>query len=361
MKNLVIRPLTKNDRSGIIDLLATRDGASHDSAEQRWVLLDWMAFNNPSAENEATYYIAEYKGKIVAHLGRMPADFSFRGKDFRGYFIHDLFVHPETRKMGLGFFVSIELYDRANADSGSFCCLVWTTPLNLQLQRKSGYLETYAAGLVRPLNANDFVKHPLGRKVLNPVARLLSRSTAGIVGSIRSSGVQTEMVKRCDKRFDTLWQSLKARVNICSSKSAAVLNWKYVDRPYARETIIAASRNGQFTGFVVLTTSPEKRGDKVGIVVDLLADPEDRGTLASLCQSAVRHFHSLGLGSARAVMSDPRFAAAFRRQLFLSTKNARRVVMFGNIDRSPLPADILTNTELWNLTRGESDGYMLSI
>ncbi len=208
MKNLDIRPLTQNDRPAMISLLATRDGATAASAEQRWTLLEWMAFHNPSARSEPTYYVAEYKGKIVAHLGRMPSDFAFCGSEVRGYFIHDLFVHPETRKMGLGFFVSIELYERANADSGSFCCLVWTTPLNLELQRKAGYLETSAAGLVRPLNANDFVKHPLGRKVLNPVARVLSRSTARLLEGFGSAGIGSDIVRRCDGRFDALWESL---------------------------------------------------------------------------------------------------------------------------------------------------------
>ncbi|MDH4070996.1 MAG: GNAT family N-acetyltransferase, partial [Ignavibacteria bacterium] len=112
MKNLEIRPLLPADRDGMVELLTMRDAATLASAEQRWTLLEWMAFNNPSAGDRPTYYVAVYKGKIVAHLGRMPADFSYRGKDVQGYFIHDLFVHPDTRKMGLGFFISMGLYDR---------------------------------------------------------------------------------------------------------------------------------------------------------------------------------------------------------------------------------------------------------
>ena len=360
MKNLIIRPLTPDDRTEMIDLLATRDGADMSSAEQRWTMLSWMAFHNPVADGEPTYYVAVYKDHIVAHLGRMPALFAYKGTEHRGYFIHDLFVHPSKRKQGLGFFVSIALYDRANKDSNSFCCLVWTTPLNLELQRKSGYLETSATGLVRPLNGNDFLKHPIARRILNPMVSGLSRMTGSILEGFGGNGTTTRTVARCDSQFDILWNSLRPRLNLCSSKSAAILNWKYVDRPFARETIIVAERAGALTGFIALTTSPEKREEKVGIVVDILADPDDKHTVAALCQAAVRHFHNLRLGSARAVMSDPRFASIFRRHFFLATANARRVVMFGNVDRSPVPGDVLTDTNQWNFTRGESDGYMLS-
>jgi len=343
----------------MIDLIAERDGYTRAAAERRWDLTAWVAFNNPAAGAQPTYYVAVYKGRIVAHLGRMPSDFSVQGKDARGYFIHDLFVHPDTRRMGLGLFISMELYERANSDSDSFCCLVWTTPLNLELQRRNGYAETYTPGLVRPLNANDFVKNPLARAALNPPGALLSRASALILGG-RSNGIKTSIVRRCDGRFDRLWEETRPKLNICTSRSAAVLNWKYIDRPFARETILAAEKEGALSGFAVLTTSPEKREEKVGIIVDLLTSPDDSETLKALCSSAVRFFHSQGLGSARAVLSHPAFSMAFKRQMFLSTKNSRRVVMFGNLDRSPVPREILTDTGHWNLTRGESDGYMLS-
>ncbi|MDH4070931.1 MAG: hypothetical protein OEV30_10965, partial [Ignavibacteria bacterium] len=217
-----------------------------------------------------------------------------------------------------------------------------------------------AAGLVRPLNANDFVRNSSVRSILNPPAAIASRTAAFFLGGMTGRGITTSVAPRCDERFDRLWEQVRQKLVICSSKSAAVLNWKYVDRPLARETIVTAEKDRSLAGFAVLTTSPEKREDKVGIIVDLLADPGDTATIAALCNASLRHFHSLGLGSARAVMSDPRFSAVFRRNLFLSTRNSRRVVMFGNLDRSPIPAEILTDTTQWTLTRGESDGYMLS-
>ena len=70
MKDIRIRALLPEDIHKIGVLFGTRDDIDRAGCE-KWVeLLKWLAFNNPHANGEPTYFVAEDGDGIVAHLGR---------------------------------------------------------------------------------------------------------------------------------------------------------------------------------------------------------------------------------------------------------------------------------------------------
>ena len=68
MKDVKIRPLTTEDSEAIEELLKTRRELDEQGAQKRGKLLEWLAFHNPVSNGEPTYFIAEYKRKIIAHF-----------------------------------------------------------------------------------------------------------------------------------------------------------------------------------------------------------------------------------------------------------------------------------------------------
>ncbi|MCB0312548.1 MAG: hypothetical protein KDH84_04670, partial [Calditrichaeota bacterium] len=165
-------------------------------------------------------------------------------------------------------------------------------------------------------------------------------------------------LKRFNEEVEALNHRLHPQTGISTFKSAAYLNWKYIDRPYPRETVLAARKNGRLSGYIIFSPTPYQKDSAVGIIIDLMADPADRRTITALIAAAVRWFRCRHFDSVRCIFSHPALIAQFRKKLFFPTKG--KAFMLGNLERAGVEADLLKDVKNWHLTLGESDTYMLS-
>jgi len=351
--------------SQVNQLHRTRDDVLEvGGAEKRTELLEWVAFHNPSAKGEATYFVAEDAGAIVALQGRMPVEFAINGTRTRGYYAHDTYVHPDYRKKGLGFPLVASLAQAIEQRSDSFFCVLGGTPLNLKIQRRMGYREIspvpqYVKVLDPYRQLCRFLRSPLLAKVLNPFALILLSLVDALLKCVNRTHLRTIPIERFDDRFDELMKSMIGRLGICSYKGSAYLNWKYVDRPFKKDTIFAVERDGCLAGFVVLAPSIRPSGN-VGAIMDMIADPEDKQTIATLCQTAVDHFRKQNAQYIWCAMSDGRFVELLRRFLFFRFGSGKAMLL-GNIERFSLDNISLTDISKWHITLGESDTFMLTL
>jgi len=93
----------------------------------------------------------------------------------------------------------------------------------------------------------------------------------------RRPDLDAEEVKRCDRRFDELWEEAKRRDLIVNIKDAAYLNWRYADCRTMDHTFYCLTERatGRLRGFLVYTVL-----NHIAIITDLLtADLETAGTL----------------------------------------------------------------------------------
>ena len=354
-----IRSLVRSDINQLREILATRDDTVGEELDRRLEVMTWLAFDNPVADAETTYFVAEADGKLIGYLGRMPANFAMDGRVVKGYFVHDLFVTPAHR--GMGLFISIALYKAAKAESDSFCFGLWATLLNMKIQRSLGFFrEEAVANYVKILKAEtalyNVIKSPRLRRVLGwlPNTVLLGFDVLRR-GVARSAPV--EAVERFDERFDELNARLASRLGICTAKTAEFLNWKFVDRPSNTHRVYAVSEGDSVLGFVVLDLARhEDHGQAVGLILDLTADPSDKKTVSALIEKAVSHFRELGVGTIQCVLSESRIVSVLKGHLFLHRETWKQAVMLSNLDKCPLPEAFVRDMSNWHLTGGESDG-----
>jgi GNAT superfamily N-acetyltransferase len=359
MKDVTIRPLTHADMDNIGELFQTREELDQHGAEKRKRLFEWLAFRNPLADGQPTYFIAEHDGKIVAHLGRMPTEFIIKGKRRKSYFVHDLYVHPEYRKKGLGFFLCMSLYKATENNSESFCCLVWTTQLNLGLQRLRGYHEQWADRYVKLFDPTEklskFIKQKSLAKACALILKALLLLTDSILVRLIPHKVGVSKIDRFDLSFDSLIQNISHKLGICSVRDSSCLNWKFIDRPFSNMTVFAARKNGRALGFVVVTLSPIKEY-REGVIVDIMADPEDANTLSSLCKVAIDYCRERKVSSIECCLTDKRFVKIFKRFLFLKAFG-KKPVMLANLDKCE-EKEYLIDINNWHLNYGDSDRSM---
>ncbi len=342
----------------------TRDDVTEPGdAEKRTQLLEWLAFHNPFARGEATYYVAEDAGRIVAFQGRMPVEFIIGGSRQKGYYVHDTYVHPDYRTKGLGFSLITALAQATEQQSDSFFCLLGGTPLNLKIQRRMGYHELPPAPqYVKLLNPHKQLTKLLRVRPLvalvNPIAQAALALLDTIVMNLNTPHLNTFPVLRFDQRFDELMEHVRGKLGICSCKQSDYLNWKYVDRPYKRDTILAVGSDTRVLGFAVLAMT-RGGGRRGGVIMDLIADPDDRQTISALCRAAVKHFRTCHADFIRYVASDCKFGTVAQRFLFVRS-NEGKALLLGNLERVPQYNGRLTDTSKWHVSLGESDAFMLS-
>lgn len=358
MKKFCVRVLMPEDLSQIADLLKTRDGSDCEEAHIRRQIFEWIASRNPFAADKPTYFVAEDDGVIIGHLGRMPMEFAIKGKRQRGYFIHDLYVHPAYRERGLGFFITKSLYQCIEDKSKSFCCCIWTSPLNLAIQKRRKYHELWADRYVKILDphpqVSKFIKSAPFAKLCSFMLRAFLSFADCILLRLFSPSVKVSEVKRFDGRFDYLSSRVVKKTGISPYKSSAYLNWKYIDRPFNNFVNLAFTKNGQITGVIVLGIRREA-GYVVGKIVDILVDPDDTRTTSALCRASVDYFRCRKVHAIEC-LGDKRIMRLFRRFLFF-----RRVddqpIMLANINQSD-ENEYLVDIDNWHLTHGDSDGFM---
>jgi len=363
MSKFTVRSFETADLLRFRDLLGTRDDLDNIDPDLRLNMVSRIAFDNPVAEGEATYFVVEDKGQVVAHVGRMPALVGVAGGQLKAYFVHDLYVRPDYRKDGLGFFISMALYDATSKDSDSFCCLLWTTHLNLDIQRRFGYLEAYADGFLKVLKF-EFVMRRLGlprllTKVVSIVPNFLLRMADGIRSKMSTSSCRIAPVDRFDIRFDRLTDRVASKLGLFFSRSSDILNWKYVDAPGRHSKSFAAFDGDEVLGYIVLEAPDCNKASKLpGLILEIVVDPDDSSTTSRLLAAAVSYFRGMGAEYIRCVATEKQLQRALRTHLFVSRKSWRVPVMLGNLDKCPDIRDVLIDTSRWHFTLGDSDGFM---
>lgn len=361
--DITIRALTEKDLVGVGELLQTRDDLAPHEAEKRLEMLEWIAFHNPFANDEPTYFVADDNGKIIAHLGRMPMLFVINGQPCKGYFTHDLFVHPEYRAQGQGIFITLSLYRAIEENSDSFCCMVWTTELNLRFQKRLGY---YC------LNSNRYYKffNPYGKmkkvikrdslaKLTSLICQSLLRPLDTILINLCPSGVKVAEVDTFDSRFDNLGPATFQNIGICSLKTRKYLNWRFTSKPYNNMKVLVAEESDKVLGFAVVGVKI-KDGNPEGVLVDIMAEPLDTRTISSLFKSAVNYFRRKKVHYISCCLSDRRLAKIANRFLFIKDFMKTEPIMLANLDKFD-GAEVLTDITKWHLTYGASDFLMLEM
>jgi GNAT superfamily N-acetyltransferase len=371
-----IRPLRPADMDSFAELCAHRPGLDRAMAEQRAEVVEWLAFHNPEADGNPTYFVVDLGGQVMGHLGRMPTRFGIEGRPHRASYIHDLFVHPELQKGGRGFFLAMQMYRAAEQASPSFSVLAWTNEINLGLQRARKYDELWAERYVKLLRADVQIDRIAGRisgkrvesdgagaargfdlGVLTHASKPVASGLLNIADRVLSTALggrhRTHRIDHFDERFDALAERLLPRLGIAPVKTRAYLAWKYFDRPHIESAAyVALDSAGELLGFTVVSATGTKFHD--AYMLELVADPEDTRTIVALALQAADHGRSAGAFLIECVAADPRFARVLRQVLFLP-REPRQPLFRACSERYERP-EVLGRLESWHFSVGDSEG-----
>jgi hypothetical protein len=352
----IIRGLRPDDVERYADLCEARD-MDRATAERRAELVRFLAFENPVSDGKPTYFVAETGDRLTGHMGRMPTSFFVDGRRHLATFAHDLFVHPELRKSGQAFFVTMRLYQTVEKACDSFCAMVWTNQINIELQKTRKYDQLWADRFVHVLRVDPQVDRisRLGptRNLIKPAARLALGAVDAALATLSAGSRRVVRIDHFDARFDRLAERIGPRMGTAPVKDAAYLRYKYEARPFIDTVCYAAvGAPGELLGFLVVRKT-EDRGD-VGTVLELCAARDDSRTIAALVHRAIEHYREAGVLAVECVATDPAFISVLERALFVR-RPPLLPLFFANGAKYRFPAT-LRSLERWHHGYGDSEG-----
>lgn len=192
-------------------------------------------------------------------------------------------VHPGFRGGGRVFIQLHRGYKKRAIETGARFAIGFPTEDHFKI---GGRLFGYRSLLSNPvlckrLNYRLAIRSRFHNLFLERLAYLLSNRLYFLCYS-RAAGkgegrFKIEQVYSFDQRYDRLWERVSRRYGIIGVRDSAYLNWRYLQCPEGGYTIFSSVAGDEVQGYIVVKVLNTDRGEKAGIVVDLIT--EDEGDL----------------------------------------------------------------------------------
>jgi GNAT superfamily N-acetyltransferase len=320
----------------------------HDAANASQLRWNWQYVQNPNNPPDGPLiWLAREGPTIVGQYATMPVRLSMKGQDLHGSWGMDVMVAPERQRQGIGEVLFRTWDHHVGASLG-----LGLSPSSHRLFQKLKWPEVGPVPcLVKPLTRRALRRPgwpmPLNRLVgalTYPYVRILSRS--------RPLRAQIEPVRHFDARFTELWERVSPALGLAVRRDAAYLNWKYVEPPHVRYSIVALKRDETVGGYAVYRHLQEPRG-RVTVLVDFLADPSDREGLETLMRWVDREARAANSDKIRVFTTHAGFRRVLGASGYFSVKSTLEFTI--KVNAVTVPARFYQDTDDWHFTLGDSD------
>jgi len=334
------------DRRGVETLYRRTFGP--DAAEVNRLRWDWQHRRNPNnTGGQPGIWVAREGPTVVGQYPTLPVRLSLRGIEMDGAWGTDAVVAPERDAQGVGEAL-MRAWDR---HAGAALSLGTSPELRQVLERLHWPTPTLVPQVVKPLTRRAVRlarwPAPLNRlisEVAMPVIRIVSRS--------RPLKAECEPIRRFDGAFTALWDRVASQFDLAVRRDAAYLNWRYVEPPHVRYSVVALKREGEVHGYAVYRHRHEPLG-RATILVDFLVAPGDVAGLKTLLRWVDRAARVENTDKVRCHVLHAGFRRVLRNSGYFQVKSALDVAV--KVNAVQVPSDFYERTDGWHITHGDSD------
>jgi hypothetical protein len=173
-----------------------------------------------------------------------------------------------------------------------------------------------------------------------------------IVSRSRPLRAECEPIRRFDSSFGALWERIAPKLDLAVRRDAPYLNWRYVEPPHVRYSIVALRRHGELHGYAVYRHRHEPLG-RVTMLVDFLVDPDDISGLKTLLRWVDRAARAEDADKVRCYAMHGAFRRVLRRNGYFNVKSTLEVNV--KVNAVQVPRGFYDDTDGWHVTYGDSD------
>jgi GNAT superfamily N-acetyltransferase len=335
-----------DDRRGVETLYRRTHGA--DAAEASRLRWDWQHRRNPSnPTGEPGIWVAREGPTVVGQYATLPVRVSLKGIEVQGAWGGDASVAPERERQGLGEAL-VRAWDRNN---GAALALGVSSESRDLLDRLHWPHAQVVPCLVKPLTRRA-VRLPNWPPALNRLMSALTLPVIHVVARSRPLRAECQPIRRFDLSFTALWERLAAKFDLSVRRDAAYLNWRYIEPPHVRYSVVALKRQGEVHGYAVYRHRHEPFG-RVTLLVDFLVDPDDVSGLKTLLRWVDREARAEDSDKVRCYVMNGAFRRVLRRNGYFNVKSTLEVSV--KVNAVQVPKGFYDENDGWHITYGDSD------
>ena len=315
-----VRRFRPEDRELVFDLYDIVHGKEKAAAfRQSWI---WEYEKNPHAPTDSTVWIAATEDRVVGIFSSIPVEVSYLGVPTLATWSVDVMTHPDVR--GQGVFKA--LTDRMLSDSEADGVTLFPTFPNGNsgpIMRRRGWIDIKPC----PIVIKSLRIWPLLKKVrLKNLPKVITGGMIVAQQALKkitaprparsSSEITIRAIDAFDDRFDGLWSAVSMDHDFMVKRDQAYLNWRYVDCPHKRYTLLLAEKQQELMGYIVLTLDDQKL--KNGYIVDFVSRSGDlqAEVTASLLREAEKVFRQSKAAFMETMLMEEPYRAVMENQGF---------------------------------------------
>jgi GNAT superfamily N-acetyltransferase len=265
-------------------------------------------------------------------------------------------THPDFRKQGIFLTLAREVYRQTRLigvqlvygfpNDNSFHGFV--TDLDFIV------LENIVA-MTRPLSIERVVREKTN---VPSVATVLGGPLQGMFNTLcsrkpRDAAIRIEPAPRFPETVTALFNAHARKFANLVIRDYRYLSWRYDRHPRHSYEILLGYRGEKLAGYCV-SGATDRKGLRIGLIVDIFADPADRALATALVAAALEVMERKGMHLASCLLfSKSPFRAVLRRLGFVFPMRRFPFIVRVNAD-APAP-DALANDSAWHITFGDGD------
>jgi hypothetical protein len=320
----------------------------HDAANASQLRWNWQYLQNPNNPSDGPQiWLAREGPTIIGQYATMPVRLSLKGQDIHGSWGMDVMVAPERQRQGVGEVLFRTWDQNVGASLG-----LGLSPSSHRLFKKMKWPEVGPVPcLVKPLTRRA-LRRPTWPMPLNRLIGAVTYPYIRVISRTKPLHAQIEPIRHFDRRFTELWERVGPSFGLAVRRDAPYLNWKYVEPPHVRYSIVALKRDETVGGYAVYRHLQEPRG-RVTILVDFLVEPADHQGFETLVRWVDREARAANSDKIRVFDMHAGFRKLLRAAGYFHVKSTLEFTI--KVNAVPAPAGFYEHTGDWHFTLGDSD------
>jgi hypothetical protein len=331
-----IRPYRRGDEDRILQLFHRVFGKERSLKHWQWKFRD-----NP--EGAYIHVVETDTGEIVGHYAGIPVRVAAEGKSFVFLQLVDTMVDRDYR-CGLkkpGMFAQLFMKFAEDYGGHDRAAIMYGFPIPEALrigQRLLGYVPLHPVmKLVRPIKGTpDSAPRPR------------------MVDLLQHVRIRVRQVTRFDVSADRLWEECRRELRVATVRDARYLNWRYVDCPDAKYTLLVAENMMRFSLQGIAVLRLDSLGQGVGFLMDWLIPFRAKAAADQLLARSIEEAESAGVKELQVWLpaSSPWYRCLLDRGFQVADT---QYVLVARTFTSNLPLEFVNPR--WYYTMGDSDIY----
>lgn len=325
----------------------------------------WKYVDNPAlAKGNPLIWIARIGGKIAGQLCLMPVEIKIGDNMYKAGWTQDFIILPQHRHKGIGRL----LVGYVIEDSKKYLDMLLVAGTNKASYTIFKQLDFIDVDFIsRNIKIMDFRNMP-NRLSNNIITRVFIRAATYLSALIsffyasvpNNKKIDIAELDRFGESIDTFWLAVSKVFPNIVKRDSECLKRRFIEQPFFKYKILTARDGRGVKGYVIIRIGEINNGRfsglKMGIVSDILFDPEERYIGKLLLKAAIGYFDGR-TDMMRCDILDRKMRSVIMSSGFIGIKSNNRFLLLPLTDelksRYANPSE--TTNAHWHITYSDSD------